>query len=95
MNKLLLEDGSIEIDAVIVADGLGITLSQLQERMKTGKITSVSEHGIDEDKGRHRLTFFSDHRRFRVVIDETGSILHHSCIDYGDLPLPQFAHKPA
>jgi len=94
MKPLVFEDGAIQIDATIVADGLGITLPLLRERMQAGKITSLSEEGIDADEGRHRLTFFSGHRRFRLVVDESGSIVQRSTLDYGELPLPKSARKP-
>ena len=94
MKPIVFEDGAVQIDATIVANGLGIALPLLQERMHAGKITSLMEEGIDADKGRHRLTFFSEHRRFRIVVDESGSIIQRSTLDYGKLPLPQSAHKP-
>jgi hypothetical protein len=87
MKPLVFADGAVEIDAAVVAEGLGIDLPRLQERMRAGKITSVSETGVDEDKGRYRLTFFSEHRRFRLVADESGSIIQRSTLDYGALPL--------
>jgi len=94
MKPLVFEDGAVQIDATIIADGLGIALPLLQESMRDGKITSLSEQGIDADKGRHRLTFFSKHRRFRIVVDESGLIIQRSTLDYGNLPLPESAHKP-
>jgi hypothetical protein len=94
MKPLVLENGAVQIDATIVADGLGIALPLLRKGMRAGKITSLSEQGIDADKGRYRLTFFSEHRRFRVIVDESGSIMQRSTLDYGQLPLPKSAHKP-
>lgn len=91
---LVFADGAIQIDATIVADGLGIAPPLLRDRMRAGEITSLSETGIDADKGRYRLTFFSRHRRFRLVVDESGSILQRSTLDYGKLPLPASLHKP-
>jgi hypothetical protein len=94
MKSLEFEDGAIQIDAAIVAEGLGIPPPLLLERMREGKITSLSEHGIDADSGRHRLTFFSANRRFRLVVDESGTIIQRSTLDYGDLPLPMAARRP-
>ena len=94
MKPLVFEDGAVQIDATIVADGLGMALPLLRESMRDGKITSLSEQGVDADKGRRRLTFFSEHRRFRIVVDESGSIIQRSTLDYGKLPLPKSAHKP-
>jgi hypothetical protein len=87
------ENGAVQIDAAIVAEGLGLTPSLLQREMRAGRVTSVAERGIDTDCGRHRLTFFSKHRRFRVVVDETGAIVQRSSVDFGKSPLPKSAHR--
>jgi Family of unknown function (DUF6522) len=57
-------------------------------------ITSLCERGIDADRGRHRLTFFSEHRRFRLVVDDRGTIVRRSTLDFGDSPLPASVRKP-
>ena len=88
------ENGEVQIDAAIVADGLGVTLALLREGMRAGTITSLAERGIDADLGRHRLTFFSGHRRFRVVVDASGAIIQRSALDYGDSALPKSVRKP-
>ena len=90
----LVSDGDVQVDAAIVAEGLGIDIPHLQAHMRTGKITSLTETGIGEDNGRYRLTFFSEHRRFRLVADQSGSIIQRSTLDYGKQPLPRSAHKP-
>jgi hypothetical protein len=94
MKPIEFENGAVQIDASIVAEGLGLALPLLQEAMRAGRITSLSERGVDEDAGRHRLTFFSEHRRFRVVVDETGAIIQRSAVDFGDGSLPNSARKP-
>jgi hypothetical protein len=53
-----VREGAIQVDATIVAEGLGIEPSLVQGRMREGKITSQCERGIDEDNGPYRLTFF-------------------------------------
>ena len=88
------EDGGIEIDAVIVAGGLSIGPQLLLERMREGRITSLCEKGLGKDSGRFRLSFFSEHRRFSFVVDESGEIVQPSAIDFGKLPLPASARKP-
>ena len=93
-NPIEFENGEVRIDAAIVADGLGVTLALLQEGMRAGQITSLAERGIDADLGRHRLTFFSGHRRFRVVVDASGAILQRSALDYGEELLPKSVHRP-
>ncbi|MBR1153036.1 DUF6522 family protein [Bradyrhizobium sp. JYMT SZCCT0428] len=94
MKPIEFADGEVEIDASIVAEGLGIALPRLREGMRAGTITSVSERGVDADQGRHRLTFFSKHRRFRVIVDASGAIVQRSAVDFGDSSLPQSARKP-
>jgi hypothetical protein len=94
MKGIEFADGAVEIDASIVAEGLGIALPQLKEGMREGSITSLSERGVGADQGRHRLTFFSEHRRFRVVVDASGAIVQRSAIDFGDSMLPNSVRKP-
>ncbi|MDO9560965.1 MAG: DUF6522 family protein [Bradyrhizobium sp.] len=86
--------GTVEIDASVIAEGLGIALPLLRNQMRAGKITSQSERGVDDDIGRYRLTFFSEHRRFRVVVDANGAILQRSTLNFGDSPLPKSLHRP-
>ena len=94
MKPIEFAEGAVQIDASIVAEGLGIALPRLREGMRAGTITSVSERGVDADQGRHRLTFFSEHRRFRVIVDASGAIVQRSAVDFGDSSLPQSARKP-
>jgi hypothetical protein len=93
MKPIEFENGAVQIDAAIVAEGLGLTVSLLQEEMRAGRVTSLAERGLDTDRGRHRLSFFSEHRRFRVVVDETGAILQRSAVDFGEEQLPRSAHR--
>jgi hypothetical protein len=39
------------------------------------------------------LTFFSEHRRFRVVVDDNGAIIQRSALDFGEASLPPSARK--
>jgi hypothetical protein len=56
--------------------------------MRKGEITSLCERGVNEDAGRYRLTFFHKSRRFRLVVDGTGTVIQRSTVDFGDRPLP-------
>jgi hypothetical protein len=87
-------DGAVQIDGAVVAEGLGVTLPLLRKQMQAGQITSLAERGIDADRGRHRLTFFSGHRRFRLVVDDSGAIIQRSALDFGNFPLPNSVRKP-
>jgi hypothetical protein len=93
MKSLEFEDGTIQIDATIVANGLGVPPTLLLERLREGKITSACERGVDADFGRYRLTFFSESRRLRLVVAEGGAIIQRSAIDFGDLPLPDSTRR--
>jgi len=94
MKPVEFRDGDLEIDASVIAEGLGIALPVLRQQMQAGKITSLSERGVDADLGRYRLTFFSEHRRFRVVVDDSGAIIQRSALDFGESPLPGSVRKP-
>lgn len=94
MKPIEFENGEVEIDASIVAEGLGMTLRRLHDGMRAGSITSLAERGVDADLGRHRLTFFSEHRRFRVVVDASGAIIQRSALDFGEGSLPKSVRKP-
>jgi hypothetical protein len=93
MTKVEFEDDGIEVDAAIIAEGLGMALPRFREEMQAGRITSVVERGVDTDLGRHRLTFFSAHRRFRLIVDQHGLILQRSALDFGDASLPASIHR--
>jgi hypothetical protein len=93
MKPVEFDNGIIQVDAALVAAGLGIALPQFRKEMRAGRITSVCERGVDADQGRHRITFFSAHRKFRLVIDDTGTVVQRSSVDFGDMPLPVSARK--
>ena len=94
MAMIEFEEGAIQVDVTLIAKGLRIEPSLVQERMREGKITTLCERGIDEDEGQHRLTFLSENRRFRLVVDEGGNVIQSSAVDFGDRGLPASARKP-
>ena len=94
MTKIEIQNGALEIDASVVAQGLGLEPPVVRTLMREGKITSLCERGIEEDAGRYRLTFFYTSRRLRILVDETGNIIQHTLIDFGDRPLPTIMRKP-
>jgi hypothetical protein len=94
MKPVEFRDGAVQVDASLIAEGLGIALPLLRKQMRAGEITSLSERGIDADSGRHRLTFLSRHRRFRLVVDKDGEIIQRSALDFGNSPLPNSLRKP-
>ena len=94
MKPVEFDNDTVEIDALVIAEGLGLALPLLRQQMRAGKITSLSERGTGDDDGRHRLTFFSEHRRFRLVVDQSGAIIQRSTLNFGDWPLPKSVRRP-
>jgi hypothetical protein len=93
MPLVKFEKGTLNIDAAVIGRGLNIEPSFVQVRMREGKITVLSERGVDEDAGRYRLSFFYENRRFRLVVDEEGNAVQRSTLDFGDHPLPTSMRK--
>jgi hypothetical protein len=75
MSRIEFEEGAVSIDATVIAEGFGIDAALVQGLMKDGRITSVCERGVDEDAGRHRLTFHFSGRSLRIVADGSGEIV--------------------
>jgi hypothetical protein len=78
-----------QLEADLVADVLRVGPEAVISHIRDGSMTTRCEKGIDEDRGRHRLTFFLGNRQARFVIDDSGRILHSSCVDFGDRTLPR------
>jgi hypothetical protein len=58
-SMIRFEGDEFEIDAVTIADALGIQPSLLQQRIRDGALTTRCERGVDADEGRYRLTFYA------------------------------------
>jgi hypothetical protein len=82
------DDDGIEVDATVIAEGMGIQPQEVLERLRFGAITTRCEKGMDEDEGRYRLTFLSQSRRLQLIVDVSGKILKRGVIDFGAHPLP-------
>ena len=87
-------DGALEVDAAVLARGLGVDASLVPSLLRAGQITSFCERGVDDDRGRFRLTFFHESKRLRLVLDELGRVLRQSTIDFGDRSLPSRLRTP-
>ena len=59
MPAIEFEDGAVQIDATIIAEGLGIEPALVQARMREGRIAIRHERATVEDAGRPRLTYFA------------------------------------
>jgi hypothetical protein len=86
--RLAAADGAFQIDASVIAAGLGIHVDQVLLLVRSGEIGSTSEHGVDEDAGFHRLMFYYGNRRLRLIIDGTGKIVRQSRVDFGERGRP-------
>lgn len=75
MAKIEIADGSFDVDAGTIANGLDLDPSIIPALMKAGEITSACERGEGTDGGRYRLTFFHGARRFQITVDAAGTIL--------------------
>lgn len=93
MTEIKFDGGAIEVDAVVVGQGLGVAASAVQAFIRDGKITSRHERGEGEDAGRARLTFYLDNRRFHIIVNQNGQMIRRSSIDFGDRPLPASLRK--
>lgn len=94
MPPIRFEDEAIEIDVAIIANGLGIEPGLVQAQMQAGKITSLCERGIDDDAGTFRLSFFTEHKRLRVIVNEDGTVIRRTTLASPDRPLPASARRP-
>jgi hypothetical protein len=91
---LQIETSVVQIEASVVAQGLQLEPSSVHTMMRNGEITGLCERGVDEDAGRYRLTFFHKNRHFRLVVDETGTVVQRSSVNLGDRPLPASMRSP-
>lgn len=93
MPMIEFHGGEILVEAAVIGEGLSLQPAAVQEEMRAGRITSLCERGSGEDEGRFRLTFFTENRRFRIIVDEAGQIIQRLKLDYGDHPLPRSARR--
>jgi hypothetical protein len=87
-------DGTFEVDAAVLGHGLGVDASLVPGLLRAGQITSFCERGVDNDRGRFRLTFFHKGKRLRLVLDELGRVVRQSTMDFGNRPLPSGLRTP-
>jgi hypothetical protein len=79
------ETGSVVVDATALAGALQLDESLLRELMRTGRLGTVCEAGIEDDAGMWRLTFRLPDRRLRLIVDATGQILRRSLVKFGEV----------
>jgi hypothetical protein len=94
MADIEIEERAIVVDVHVIGRALDIDQSSVQSLMREGKITTLSEHGVGDDAGTYRLTFFYNNRRARLTVSEEGHILRRSSIDFGDHATPAMMRRP-
>ena len=80
-----MNDEGATVDVAILADGFGIATADVEPLMRQGWLTSRFERGVGTDAGRCRLTFWLDAIRFRIVVDEQGTVVKTFRTDFGVL----------
>lgn len=80
-----MNDEGATVDVAILADGFGIDAADVEPLMRQGRLTSRFERGVGTDAGRCRLTFWLDAKRFRIVVDEQGTVVKKFRTDFGVL----------
>lgn len=94
MTQVKFEGNNIEVDAHIIGEALGIDPARVQAGIREGTITSLCERGIDEDDGTYRLSFYTEHKRLRMIVDQTGAVVQRSTVTSADRPLSPNFRKP-
>ena len=73
----LAERPDIEVDAALVARGLGLDVDRFRELMSIRKISVLCERGTGDDAGLYRASFYHEGRRVRLVVDAQGNPVDH------------------
>jgi hypothetical protein len=82
------------VPAEVIAEGLKLLPEQVQPMLAGRLITTWVEAGVDVDFGTFRLTFATDKRRLRVIVDALGEVISKSTLDFGGHDLPLGARRP-
>lgn len=85
--RIEFRDDTFVVDAALIGELLHLPPSRVQTLMRSGRITSACERGVDQHAGEFRLSFFYRNRRARVCMDLDGHVLRRSAIDFGDRPI--------
>lgn len=62
----------VEVDARLVAEGLGLDPAEVPAMVADHRIATLCERGTGEDEGLFRFTFYHRGRRLRLVTDADG-----------------------
>ncbi|MGH8290445.1 MAG: DUF6522 family protein [Steroidobacteraceae bacterium] len=78
MSEINIANGSASIDAALIASDLALNPAGVLEAMRSGRLTSRWERGVDDDAGCHRVTFFHGNRQLCLIVDANGHVLERS-----------------
>ena len=92
-SPISIADGTITIDAGLLAPKLGLSAEALKAEMRKGIVSSVAETGINEDVGRTRLTFRYRTLIWIVVVESDGTVVENPA-DVVAPPTPTDCLKP-
>lgn len=85
MTRITLADDRTAIDLDAVAQAFGLSIDELENRLRAGTITRWFERGTGDHDNEARLVFFAPASANRVAIDENGIVQ----------PSPSTPDKPA
>jgi hypothetical protein len=91
--KLERQDGVFTIEASLLSELLDVQPSDIQALMRRNEITSLCERGEGEHGGKFRLTFSYKGRCARLNLDEAGTIVRRSIVEFGERPPPAADHS--
>lgn len=80
-----MADDVVNIDATLIASDLELDPATVLEEMRSGRLTSRWERGVDHDAGRYRVTFFHGNRQLSLLVDANGQVLERSLRQPGRL----------
>lgn len=66
---------AIEIEAALVAEGLGLAPAEFLQLLEDRKITQLCERGTGPDAGLYRASFYYAGKRVRLVVDASGHVV--------------------
>ncbi|WP_140908589.1 DUF6522 family protein [Cognatiluteimonas lumbrici] len=66
---------AIEIEAALVAEGLGLAPAEFMQLLENRKITQLCERGTGPDEGLYRASFYYAGKRVRLVVDASGQVV--------------------
>lgn len=94
MIEIDTDGSSFTVPAELIAQGLKLAADQVKPMLAGRLISTWAETGVDADLGTFRLTFATDKRRLRVIVDALGSVVSHSTLDFGGHDIPLGARRP-